>query len=164
MNERILPQGKAAQRPAPSRAATRTMILLKGIGGRDEGGAAVEFALVLPVLLMLTFGAIEFGRMLWTQSMLAHAAAEGARYAMVRGAGSPEEATEATIAEHLKEQMTRLNSPEFEILVDWTPDNRRGDTVTVTLIHDYDFAVGGFLPLPVGPIQLTGSASTLISR
>ncbi|NJC73591.1 pilus assembly protein [Planosporangium thailandense] len=48
---------------------------------RDEGAAAVEMALVLPLLLFVLFGVIDFGRMLNTQLTLTEAAREGARAA-----------------------------------------------------------------------------------
>lgn len=48
--------------------------------GRGDGGAAaVEFALVLPLLLMLIFGVIDFGRMMHAQLVVAEAAREAAR-------------------------------------------------------------------------------------
>lgn len=48
---------------------------------RDRGAAAVEFALLLPVLLLLVFGIIDFGRALNAQITLTQAAREGARLA-----------------------------------------------------------------------------------
>lgn len=48
-------------------------------GPADRGAAAVEMALVLPVLLMMIFGIIDFGRMLNEQITLTEAAREGAR-------------------------------------------------------------------------------------
>jgi Flp pilus assembly protein TadG len=48
-------------------------------GPRDRGAAAVEFALLLPVLLLLIFGIIDFGRALNAQITLTQAAREGAR-------------------------------------------------------------------------------------
>jgi len=48
---------------------------------RDRGSAAVEFALLLPVLLLLIFGIIDFGRALNAQITLTQAAREGARLA-----------------------------------------------------------------------------------
>jgi Flp pilus assembly protein TadG len=47
----------------------------------ERGAAAVEFALLLPVLLMLVFGIIDFGRALNAQITLTQAAREGARLA-----------------------------------------------------------------------------------
>lgn len=46
---------------------------------RDKGAAAVEFALVLPILVMLLLGVIEFGYAMFVQSTVAGAAREGAR-------------------------------------------------------------------------------------
>jgi len=50
---------------------------------RDTGGAAAtEFALVLPLLLILMFGIIDAGRFLWTVNMAEKATQAGARYAV----------------------------------------------------------------------------------
>ena len=53
--------------------------LMKRHAQRDRGAAAVEFALLLPVLLLLVFGLIDFGRGLNAQVTLTQAAREGAR-------------------------------------------------------------------------------------
>ena len=51
---------------------------------REEGVAAVEFALILPVLALLLFGVLEFGRV-WSQYQVYQGAArEGARCAAVK--------------------------------------------------------------------------------
>lgn len=48
---------------------------------RDESGATmVEFAILLPVLCIFIFGAIDFGRALKVYNNLAAAARDGARY------------------------------------------------------------------------------------
>ena len=47
------------------------------------GATAVEFALVAPALFLTLFGAIEFGRLLWTQAALHFAVEEAARCASV---------------------------------------------------------------------------------
>ena len=52
-----------------------------GSDARDRGAAAVEFALLLPVLLLIVFGIIDFGRALNAQITLTQAAREGARLA-----------------------------------------------------------------------------------
>ena len=51
--------------------------------GRERGAAAVEFALVAPVLLWLVFGIISYGYMLSFRQAISQAAAEGARAAAV---------------------------------------------------------------------------------
>jgi len=50
----------------------------------ERGSAAVEFALVLPMLLLLVFGIIDFGRMLNAKITLNEAAREGARSAALQ--------------------------------------------------------------------------------
>jgi Flp pilus assembly protein TadG len=50
---------------------------------REDGAAAVEFALVLPILLVLLFGIIEFGMILYYQGVVASASREGARHGIV---------------------------------------------------------------------------------
>jgi Flp pilus assembly protein TadG len=52
---------------------------------RDRGAAAVEFALVVPLLITLIFGAIEFGLAVQARTMVANAAREGVRVASLGG-------------------------------------------------------------------------------
>jgi Flp pilus assembly protein TadG len=46
---------------------------------REHGAAAVEMAIVLPLLLVLVFGIVDFGRLLFAEVMVTGAAREGAR-------------------------------------------------------------------------------------
>ena len=50
---------------------------------RNEGAAMVEMALVLPLFLLLVYGVIDFGRLLFTANSMATAVREGARRAAV---------------------------------------------------------------------------------
>ena len=45
----------------------------------QEGVQAIEMALVLPILLVLLFGIVDFGLALYTKEVLANASREGAR-------------------------------------------------------------------------------------
>lgn len=47
----------------------------------DSGSPSVEFALILPAMLVLMFGGMEAGHFAWTQHKLVKAVREGARYA-----------------------------------------------------------------------------------
>jgi Flp pilus assembly protein TadG len=51
----------------------------------NRGQSVVEFALVLPLLLLILFGITEFGRAWMTANILTSAAREGARLAVVTG-------------------------------------------------------------------------------
>jgi Flp pilus assembly protein TadG len=65
-----------------SRAQFSARALLRpGARDRDRGATAVEFALLLPMLLLLIFGIIDFGRALNAQITLTQAARTGARLA-----------------------------------------------------------------------------------
>ena len=44
-----------------------------------RGAAAIEFAVVLPLLMLLAFGLIDIGRAVWTQATLNYAAQATAR-------------------------------------------------------------------------------------
>ena len=52
---------------------------------KEKGQGLVEFALTLPLLLMLFFGIIEFGRLLFFYSAVTTAAREAARYGSAAG-------------------------------------------------------------------------------
>ncbi len=60
----------------------------RGLSASD-GAAAVEFALVLPLLLLLTIGMIDVGLLLHRTSLLTSASREGARAGIVHTTGRP---------------------------------------------------------------------------
>ncbi|MDE0864960.1 MAG: pilus assembly protein [Rubripirellula sp.] len=53
---------------------------------RRRGATAVEMAIVLPLLLVLVFGIIEFGRAMMVQQILVNTAREATRRAVIPGA------------------------------------------------------------------------------
>lgn len=55
---------------------------------RPAGAAIVEFALILPLLLLLVFGTINFGALMVDQSIITNAAREGARWAAVHSSAT----------------------------------------------------------------------------
>lgn len=58
----------------------------------DRGAVAVEFALLLPILLVIVFGVVDFGRAWNMQITLTQAAREGVRLAAL-GTGDPAQRT-----------------------------------------------------------------------
>jgi len=58
------------------------------VRGDDGGQALIEFALVLPVLLLIITGLFDLARATWQENTLAYAAREGTRYAIVHGSAS----------------------------------------------------------------------------
>lgn len=56
---------------------------------KQRGTAAVEFALIVPLLLLLIAGLIDFGHLFWHRHVLTNAAREGARAAVKREDAGP---------------------------------------------------------------------------
>lgn len=99
---------------------------------RDEhrGAAAIEFALILPLLIMLVFGIIQFGVLFNRQQGLHAAAREGARIASISNTTQPE------IVARVNDTLTGVSLSEAPT-VTITPNttepcrNRTGLTVVV---------------------------------
>ena len=64
------------------------MNLLKRRSPRERGAAAVEMAIVLPVLVALAFGIIDFSRVFNAELQISQAAREGARLAALADGGA----------------------------------------------------------------------------
>jgi Flp pilus assembly protein TadG len=102
---------------------------------RDEQGALiVEFGLIVPILFLLVFGIVDFGRAYFTMNNLAAAVREGARF----GSVSPDPvADSAAIKQRVVDFSyafggARLAAPNVSVTV-----NSLDSTVTVTA--DYGF-------------------------
>jgi Flp pilus assembly protein TadG len=116
---------------------------------RDErGSSAVEFALVVPVLLLLVFGIINFGLVMAQKASLSNAARAGARYATVNAYTGTR--TCANVVDKV-----RANAPTIGIAD--TAAGRQSVGVTVKLTRAADGNVSTICNAPVGG---TTSAST----
>lgn len=94
---------------------------------RERGAALVEMALVLPLLVVLAFGVIDLGRLLFTQIALHEAAQEGSLYASTH----PDDPTGTRTR-----VIESTDSPELE-LSDVTVDCP-GAQVRVRISYDID--------------------------
>lgn len=56
---------------------------LRGFRRDERGALIVEFGLIVPILFILVFGIVDFGRAYFTMNNLAAAVREGARYGAV---------------------------------------------------------------------------------
>jgi len=109
----------------------------------DRGAAAVEFALVVPILITLIVGMIEFGLVYNAYIGVTHAAREGARMAAV---GAYDAATVKARASQL--DPAKVTVSEFET----------ADYCEVTVTYDYE------LEIPFVPGQELTLASTARMR
>jgi len=71
------------------------------LGRGQEGSAAVEFALILPILMLLSLGALDLGHMYYVDHLITNASREGARYA-AKYTGSAAEPTSAQISNYVR--------------------------------------------------------------
>ena len=112
-----------------------TLKLLRKFRRNRRGSAAVEFALVLPVLMLLLFGIIDFGRMMNARITLSEAAHEGARAAAVAG----DDAAVATIGKVMGSMASGMNTPTIDGC-----DGSFADEARVTLSYQFTFAAALF--------------------
>ena len=100
----------------------------------ERGAAAVEFALVLPILMTLLLGVIEFGHYFNVQISATHAAREAARSMSVTGNWTTAEQAARTASPSLKQSLVTVS----RVPAACAP----GATVAVTVIYDYDSYTG----------------------
>ncbi|MCR4441597.1 MAG: pilus assembly protein [Peptococcaceae bacterium] len=91
-----------------------------------RGQAAVEFALVIPVLLLLLFGIVEFGRIFGASLIVAHSAREGARLGSMG-------ASDSEIILRVEEAAASLDADLLDIEI--TPDEAGRETGTPIRVH-----------------------------
>jgi Flp pilus assembly protein TadG len=143
---------------APGRRRT-TFGPLRRIWGDDRASSAVEFAMCAPILLMLSLGTIEVGRVMLVYHNLSLAAFEAGRFAMVHGNGSGDPVTEAELKTLVGAKLHGADPAQLELDADWDPDNNPGSFVTITLQYPFESLVG-FLP----SITLSTDVTTIIAN
>lgn len=130
---------------------------------RDRGGAsAVEFALVVPLLLGVTLGIIDAGRMMWTVTALQHSARETARYAAVHNSKSLDPKSDTELLDFAVDSYIGFGKEDTEgtgltIVIAWDPANDKDATVTVTISTSFSFWTTALL-MPDGTLTLEGRA------
>jgi Flp pilus assembly protein TadG len=124
---------------------------------RERGAAAVEFALVLPVLILLILGIIDFGRMFNAQQTLTFAARSGARAMVLQNSTS----AAITAAQNGASALGTLPASAFSISPSACPAPGQTPSgtlpTTITFTANYTFKGTGFF----GSIPLQGKGVML---
>jgi Flp pilus assembly protein TadG len=97
----------------------RAMTRRAAVRARREGGQAyVEFALVLPLLLLIVMGIIQFGNAFRTYITLTDAVRVGARQAAVARSIQPESDRIPLVEQKIKDAAVSLDTSKLIISVD----------------------------------------------
>jgi Flp pilus assembly protein TadG len=131
-----------------ARSAGRSRFAARLLG--ERGAAAVEFALVLPLLLLLFIGIVEFSQALQVHARLSAAAREGARImALTSNPAAARTAVHAAV--------DSLDFPDSQITIspNACASTDPTETVAVTVIYTQPFAAG---LLGQNGVELTGKA------
>lgn len=132
------------------------LLMLRTLGQAQNGATLVEFALVAPVFLALLFGALEFGRALWTQQALQETAIAGARCMALPQTNCATDTT--TFIQQVASQWgVSLTSANI------TPNNNTSCGGTsgfsqVSLTFTFTSVVAGLVGIPSGGVPLRATA------
>jgi Flp pilus assembly protein TadG len=108
----------------------------------DRGQAFVEFALILPVLLLIVLGIIQFGSLYNNDETITNATRAGARVAAVsRTASDPV----GTTIQAVKNAAPNLTQSQINVTVTPAPPWQPGGTVTVTATYPYSINLLGMV-------------------
>jgi len=99
-----------------------------------RGAAAVEFGLVLPIVLTAIFGIIEGGRLIYTQTALHFAAQEATRYAVVREG----QVSDSDVSDYTEGRLMGLKR-ELAVVTVESPIDPEIQTQKYTVEVAYDF-------------------------
>lgn len=116
---------------------------------REEGATAVEFALVLPVFLLLVGGVLALGLRMFYSAVAEHSVRQGLREATVpQGGYSSAEEVRAAVANSAKGV---LSPDAFEC--SGCGSGQQGDEVTVTVTYEIEAVTAASKLMPVPFLQ-----------
>ena len=120
---------------------------------RARAAAVVEFAVVLPLLLTILFGIIEYGYIFMVRQTVQHAAREGCRLAVLQTSVDPY----ANVESRIDQVMGSANLSGYSVSMSHATTTSPLETVTVSIPYSTVSLLGGFFGNP--DYDLTGSCS-----
>src|SRR4030043_3462 len=99
---------------------------------REDGQSLVEFALVIPIFLLVLFAIVDFGMAFHAWITVTNSAREGARVGAVH-------APVATIEQRVRDTATALDADNLTVTVANADDQggQPGESVVVDVSYDY---------------------------
>ena len=125
----------------------------------QSGNGLVEGALVFLVFFVMIFGLMDFGRMVWTYTMISYGAREAARYAIVHGTASGHTASVSTIQGIVTSHAPGLDPNSVTTNVTFTPDQTAGSTAKVAVTYSFTPLVPY---MPQGTISMKSTSQMTI--
>lgn len=121
----------------------------------QKGQSLVEFAIILPLILLIVMGIAQFGLLFNSYLTIQNATREGARTGVVGGTNSEIRQSILNTSPYLKEDNLTIHiNPK---------DNRRsGETLTVQIIYSYPLTVPIINNILGKAIQLNAQTSMRI--
>jgi len=127
---------------------------------REKGTSTVEFALILPLLLLILFAIIEFGFVLYDKAVITNASREGARKGiLMRDPRVPVSTIVTTVNTYCASNLISFGTTTTPTTtVSGAPCAASDDDITVTVAYPYNFLVlPNFLSSLTGGINLTAA-------
>lgn len=127
----------------------------------EAGIALVEFALVLPILLMVLIGIIDISLLFYDQAVITNASREGARAGIVLKAPKRTDSEIQTIAlDYCKTYLISLGGVATpSVTVNQSTPPNFSTPLSVTVSYDYTgVLVGTVLSALTGPLTLTATS------
>ena len=125
----------------------------------EKGASAVEFAIVLPVLVLLIAGIMEFSVLFYDQAVITNASREGARAGIVFSDPPISDAEiQAVVNNYCAGHMITFGAASGATTsVSRAGNGSSGDPLTVLVNYHYDFLViPNFISNLAGGIDLAG--------
>ena len=131
----------------------------------QAGSNIVEFALILPLLLVLVFGIIDFGLALFDKAVITNASREGARAGMVFSVPRlTDDQIRAVVQTYAGNYLVTFGTPNLQttitrVDVDGLGGNMSsGDTLSVTVEYPYNYLVMNKLIPALGSLNLSSTS------
>lgn len=126
---------------------------MRALRADSKGQALLEFALILPILLMLVLGIIEFGRIWNINQMVSDITREGARRAVLADVSI----TQPQVHDFMMQRLWDSHVDTNVVTISFTPVGNfhlSEQPLTVTVQFPYSFM---FFTRAFGTVQITSS-------